>query len=94
MQCPLELARSVRGPPMPCARGDNSPEYLDSRDKRSRIGRLMTRMTRTIGSAEKLIAPSRSVIPMATLTWRCEAKPRFLQMHVDDSSYSLCSTTT
>ena len=44
----------------------------------------MTRMTRTIGSAEKLIAPSRSVIPMATLTWRCEAKPRFLQTHLGD----------
>ena len=69
---------------MPCARGDNNPVYLDSRDKRTRIGRLMTRMIRTIGSAEKLIAPSRSVIPMATLTWRCEAKPRFLQTHLAD----------
>ena len=26
---------------------------------------------------------------MATLTWRCEAKPRFLQTHLGDSSYSL-----
>ena len=71
---------------------DNSPVYLDLgdlRDKRTRIRRLMTRMTRTIGSAEKLIAPSRSFAPMAPLTWGVRAKLRFLQTHLGDSSYSL-----
>jgi hypothetical protein len=85
-QCPLELARSVRGPPMPCARGDNSPLYLDSRDKRTRIGRFNDTNDPNHWRRRKADCTLPERHSKATLTWRCEAKPRFLQTHLGDKT--------